>query len=132
MGDRYFVSKLLEVLVCRRIARNNPVAQLKVTVNFLNPGFCWSGLAHEFMNPAVKLLMILLARSTEIGSRTLVHASVTAGDETHGKYLSDCKITSCSSLVEGKEGWTLEERVWQELAEKLEQIQPGVIRVLDT
>ena len=41
MADRYALSKLLEVLACREIARNHPVDQLKVTLNFVrcNPQF---------------------------------------------------------------------------------------------
>ena len=31
------------------------------------------------------------ARNSEVGSRTLVHAAE-GGKETHGQYLSDCKV----------------------------------------
>ena len=57
--------------------------------------------------------------------------AATAGKETHGKYMSDCKITACAPLVEGSDGPELQERVWQELAEQLDAIQPGVTKVLD-
>lgn len=36
MVDRYNVSKMLEVLSCREIARQHPVSQLKVTLNFVS------------------------------------------------------------------------------------------------
>lgn len=84
----------------------------------------------EITNPVVTLLKKLLCRTTEVGSRTLVHAGV-AGPETHGKYLSDCKITACAPLVEGKEGAETQRRVWDELAKKLEDIEPGITKVLD-
>lgn len=35
MAERYALSKLLEVLACREIARNYSVDQLKVTLNFV-------------------------------------------------------------------------------------------------
>lgn len=36
------------------------------------------------------VMKALLARTTEGGSRTLVHAAV-VGMESHGKYLSECQ-----------------------------------------
>lgn len=134
MSDRYNVSKLLEVFTCRRIARHNPVSKLNVTLNFLNPGLCHSELAREVKASAFGIvfsgLMAVLARTTEVGSRTLVHAGVTAGEETHGKYLADCQVKDCAKMVEGEGGVELEERVWKELSKKLEQIQPGVTKVV--
>lgn len=37
MKDRYNVSKLLEVLACREIAKEYPVSHTKVTLNFVSP-----------------------------------------------------------------------------------------------
>lgn len=71
----------------------------------------------------------LLARSTEYGSRTLVHA-VSQGPESHGKYLSDCKIVEPSPFVLSDEGKVTQDRVWDELMKKLEAIKPGVTAVL--
>ena len=36
-------------------------------------------------------LKYVISRNSEVGSRTLVHAAE-GGDETHGKYLNDCKV----------------------------------------
>lgn len=47
MDDRYNVSKLLEVLVCREWATQQPQPPYPVTINFLNPGFCHSELARD-------------------------------------------------------------------------------------
>ena len=151
MTDRYNVSKLLEVLSCREIARHHPNSQMKVTLNFvskcrvklgpestselifilgLDPGWCHSELLREMTNPMITLMKKLFCRTTEVGSRTLVHAGV-AGPETHGQYLSDCKVTPCAPLVEGKQGAEMQRRAWEELAAKLEEIEPGVLKVLD-
>jgi len=134
MMDRYNVSKLLEVLACRHIARNHPISQLRVTLNFVNPGLCLSELQRD--NPlSLRIigwfLMTFLARTTEVGSRTLVHAATEVGTETHGKYLTNCKVRACADLVEGPDGKTLQDRVWQELCEKLEAIEPGITKNLD-
>jgi hypothetical protein len=75
------------------------------------------------------ILKALLARSTEAGSRTLVHAA-SAGPESHGHYISDCKITLPSDLVMSAEGKTAQDRVWDELIQKLENIHPGILNKL--
>jgi hypothetical protein len=130
MLDRYNVSKLLEVFACREIALRHPVDQLKVTLDFVNPGFCHSELIRD--PGLIRILTIpmkaLLARTTEVGSRTLVDAGL-RGPEAHGKYLSDCQINECAALVL-KEPET-QKRVWEELAKKLEEIEPGVTKNLD-
>jgi hypothetical protein len=73
-------------------------------------------------------MRFLLARKTEVGSRTLVHAGG-QGVESHGKYLSDCTITEPSAFVRSAEGKETQERVWKELTQKLEGIREGVTRV---
>jgi uncharacterized protein (DUF1778 family) len=67
----------------------------------------------------------LMARTTEEGSRTLVH-SAAAGDESHGQYMSECEVKEPSSFVRSKEGIETQERIHKELMEILESIQPGV------
>ena len=91
MSDRYNVSKMLDVLGTRALAERTSNAKIPVVINTLNPGFCHSELARE-TGLGMKIFKFLLARTTEVGSRTLVHAAM-AGRETHGQYLSDCKIT---------------------------------------
>ena len=83
----------------------------------------------EVDNPVVRLLQRLLCRTTEEGSRTIVHAGL-AGRETHGKFMSDCTISHCAPLVEGQEGAEIQRRVWEELSVKLNEIEPGVTKVL--
>lgn len=95
-----------------------------------SPGWCHSDLGRERETAAFLFFRRLLGRTTEVGSRTLVHAGL-AGPETHGKYLSDCKITRCAPLVEGKKGPELQSRIWNQLAETLNGIEPGITKVLD-
>ncbi|KAI7220200.1 NAD(P)-binding protein [Hortaea werneckii] len=138
MAERYALSKLLEVLACREIARNHSVDQVKVTLNFVNPGWCISELVRysvasfgSIAKTVLNLVMRVMCRTTEVGSRTLVHAGL-SGLETHGKYMSNCRIEECAPLVQGKEGPEIQRRVWQELSEKLNEIEPGVTKVLDS
>lgn len=71
-------------------------------------------------------MKLLLARSTECGSRTLVHAAA-QGKESHGCYLSDCEIATPSPIVASEEGRETQDRVWGELVKKLEAIKPGMM-----
>jgi hypothetical protein len=76
-------------------------------------------------NVVLRLVKKLLCRPTEVGSRTLVYGA-TAGPETHGQYLPDCKITALKGLAKGTAGEELQNRVCVELKQKLENIQAGV------
>jgi len=128
MADRYCVSKLLEVFAVRQMVADHcpDISKYPVVINLINPGFCHSGLMRERGSWQFILKWIAGARSTEVGSRTLVDASC-KGPESHGKYLTDCEIHDPSSFVMSAEGKKTQQRVWKELSEKLEHIQPGIL-----
>lgn len=67
----------------------------------------------------------LMARTTEVGGRTLVH-SAAAGVESHGQYMSECVVKEPSAFVRSKEGAIVQERMHKELMGILETIQPGI------
>lgn len=121
----YPLSKLLEVLGVRTIAEMHPASEYPVTVNCVNPGLCHSELGREAGGWTLWIMKLLLARTTEYGSRTLVHAGA-SGADTHGKYMSDCGIEEPSPFVRSKEGKEAQDRAWNELVQKLEAIKPGV------
>ncbi|GKT42810.1 short chain dehydrogenase citE [Colletotrichum spaethianum] len=122
----YPLSKLLEVLGVRTFAELHPASEYPVTVNTVNPGFCHSELARDLKDRwSMWLMKLLLARTTEYGSRNLVYAG-SAGAESHGHYVSDCAVAKPSPFVRSKEGKEAQDRVWVELKQKLEAIQPGV------
>ncbi|KAJ3148187.1 hypothetical protein HDU86_007535 [Geranomyces michiganensis] len=129
MWDRYNVSKAMEVLICRELTElmASPTSSRKpfVVLNFLNPGMCHSELAGEFGTP-VKVLKYFLARTTEVGSRTLVHA-VEIGKESHGRYLSNSKVTPVAAWVESDYGIKAQKKLWKQFAPMLERIQPGIL-----
>lgn len=128
MAERYPTSKLLEVLAIRQIAPK--LAGSGVILNMLNPGLCHSELSRD--GPLfLEILKFFLARSTEVGSRTLVAAGE-AGPESHGKYMHDAKVDdgALSAFVKSEDGKKASEKVWSELSEILERIQPGVTKNL--
>lgn len=123
MSERYQVSKLLEVLVVRQIA---PRIRGGVILNMLNPGLCHSELSRD-AGLGLAVMKFFLARTTEVGSRTLVAAGL-AGGESHGRYMSDAVVADqgMSAFVRSDEGDRVGRRVWKELGDILDGIEPGV------
>ena len=121
MATRYFDSKLLEILYGRALAAaisssssssSSPPKPL-VAINMMNPGLCASDLFRD-PNPAFKLQMKVMARSAEEGSRALVDA-VGRGEDSHGAYLSDCRVARVSDFVLSKEGAKTQKRFGRRL-----------------
>lgn len=126
MRERYRTSKLLEVLVVREIAPK--LEGSGVILNMLTPGFCHSDLSREGdMGLRFRIWKYFVARTTEVGSRTLVAAAV-AGPESHGRYMDDGLVNddAVSDFVKSADGKKAGAKVWRELREILESIQPGV------
>jgi NAD(P)-dependent dehydrogenase (short-subunit alcohol dehydrogenase family) len=128
MSYRYNVSKLLEVFTVRQIVAEYcpDISKYPVVINLINPGFCHSNLLREVGPSQLIFKWIIRARTTEVGSRTLVDAAC-KGPESHGKYLADCEIRDPAPFVMSSEGSKTQKRVWKELSEKLEHIQPGIL-----
>lgn len=131
MDNRYPTSKLLEVFTIRSLAREmkvGPHGAEPLILNTVNPGLCHSSLARDATGIQALFFYffkLVLARTTEVGARNFVAAAV-AGEESHGKYISDCKVAEVSDFVRSEEGKKTQERVYDELMAILEKIQPGV------
>lgn len=136
--SRYGDTKLLQLLLARELAQklddddepssNKKQQQPRVILNTLNPGLCRTELFRHAPWPFTWILYVsmrVFARTTEMGSRNLV-AAATAPEDTHGKYLSDCKIWDPSRFVRSQDGANVQRRVYAELLEELEKIEPGV------
>ncbi|GIK02023.1 hypothetical protein Aspvir_006066 [Aspergillus viridinutans] len=124
LRERYPTSKLLQVLILREMVAR--MSDESVVVNMLNPGLCHSQLGREG-GILLALMKMVMARSTEVGSRTLV-AAAAAGEESNGAYMTDGKVDNgaLSKFVRSDEGKKVQEKVWGELREILEGIKPGV------
>jgi len=134
MKERYFLSKLLVMLCVRQLAslltessksEHNP--KPLVIVNNVAPGYCATSLFRYDDSVATRVSLKILGRSSEEGSRTLVHGA-TAGRESHGEYLSECMVKKASAWVRSAEGEKVGERVWAEVMEVAERVRPGVGR----
>lgn len=133
MTMHYPTSKLLQIFIVRALVEamaSGPHASEKVIVNLPNPGFCVTMLSRQatgLIKLRFTIMKATIGRSAEVGSRNTVNAA--AKDmTTHGKYLSDCKVaeTSLSHLVTGEGGSETQEKVFKEVMEILEDIQPGI------
>jgi NAD(P)-dependent dehydrogenase (short-subunit alcohol dehydrogenase family) len=127
---RYPESKLLEVLLVRELVNHMSPTEPTVIVNMIGPGFCHSELARN-AGWGLWLLKLLLARTTEVGSRTLLHG-VSAGKESHGQYLDDARVADdrLSTFVKSEDGQKAQKKIWKELGERLERIQPGIMQTI--
>lgn len=97
---RYPVSKLLDLYIVRELAdRMRSSKKPVVVINTPNPSYCQSGLLGP--NAGKGFGERHIARSTELGSRALVHG-ILSGVESQGQYLTNCHVqtyaTSPSSL----------------------------------
>ncbi|EAW08562.1 putative short-chain dehydrogenase/reductase family protein [Aspergillus clavatus NRRL 1] len=126
MGERYATTKLLQVLALREMVARMEKDEA-VIMNMVNPGLCHSQLGRE-AGIGLALLKMALARTTEVGSRTLV-AGAAAGENSHGAYMTDGLVdnNALSPFVRSEDGKQAQEKVWRELGGILEEIQPGVM-----
>lgn len=103
-GRRYNVTKLIQLLLVRQLARHVTESSSyssqpgkgssSVVVSILNPGAVRTDIMREagfFFRLYLQFLWLVLMRTAEEGGRTLVHAAK-GGQETHGQYLDDCKV----------------------------------------
>lgn len=130
MNDRYNASKLLQIFVVREIFDKviKDPESYPVIINMVNPGLCHSELADKVGLP-IKIVKAILARKTEVGSRTLVDAA-SKGQESMGQSLSDCKVEEPSAFVRSAEGKETQRRVWEKLSAILEEARPGVTNMV--
>ena len=130
MDHRYNLSKLLVMLCVQEMAeRMSSSAKAgqgsNIVLNNVNPGFCRTNLFQNDNAMGVRVGLKLIGRTSEQGSRTLVHG-VTAGTASHGQYLSESRIKPASVFTRSIEGKELGKRIWVEMMERLERIQPDV------
>ncbi|KAF4957074.1 hypothetical protein FSARC_11405 [Fusarium sarcochroum] len=123
MEVQYPFTKLLQVYATRQLASVYPTWETGVIINVTSPGLCSTDLARNatgLFRIQIMLLRGLLGRTAEEGSRTLLHAAF-AGQESHGKFLSDCQIKEqkVPSWVIDQDGNEIQQRLWKDLVETL-------------
>lgn len=133
MMDRYGITKLVSLLIGREVAgemlRKRDKSE-QVVLNFVDPGACKTQLLREkswpwYFEIMTKVGFGLIGRTAEAGSRTYISAA-TSGWESHGVYLEDCKLSTPHEFVTSDEGLKIQKKLFGELVEILENIEPGV------
>ncbi|KAL2213312.1 NAD(P)-binding protein [Sarocladium strictum] len=127
MSTRYAATKLMQIHVVRQLAATFPVEQTDVIITMVDPGLCKTSLARDTktVNRAmVSTLRVIMGRTAEEGSRTLLHAIVS---EDHGKFHTGCKIKEhwIQPWMTDETGQKLQAKIWMELKTLLEGIEPG-------
>ena len=87
-GNRYPVSKLLQLFAVHEMVERTSGKEPFMITNTVNPGLCYTDLTRSAEGSTyvgMKILRALLAWTAEEVSRTLVHA-VTTGKEPHGVF----------------------------------------------
>jgi retinol dehydrogenase-12 len=92
---RYNVAKMTEMLLVRELAAQISASpKAKVITNNVNPGYVATSVmrhASGALSVLFAIMSYVLARTSEVGGRTLVHGAG-GGMDTHGAYLDDCKV----------------------------------------
>ncbi|KAF9345538.1 hypothetical protein BGX26_003017 [Mortierella sp. AD094] len=138
LKDRYQVTKLMNVLFTRSLARHlqesSHPEDHKISVQVINPGLVWSELGRKGDEPLLQrigytivlgVMGSILARDTVEGSKTTVYAAVApeCGIENgaqNGQYYSSCRVAKVNPIVEGEAGKDLAERLWQETIQTIQ------------
>lgn len=90
----YRLTKLMEIMAVRHLARLIPVSRTGVVMNLVCPGLCVTDLtrnAPPSLRERIDQQRAQYGRTAEDGSRTLLYGAI-AGEESHGCYLDSCKI----------------------------------------
>ncbi|KAI1781517.1 hypothetical protein F4818DRAFT_399220 [Hypoxylon cercidicola] len=90
-----------------------------VTVTMVTPGLCTTSLglnASAFTEAVHETYRAMTTQTAEVGSRTILHGLVVG---SKGHWVPD--------WVSNAEGQQLQKDIWNELAAKLEEMQPGCI-----
>ncbi|KAK3301879.1 uncharacterized protein B0T15DRAFT_515118 [Chaetomium strumarium] len=125
----YSLTKLVENLVVHHLAQLLPVEKTGVIINTVCPGLCVTNLGRDAppdVMDNLRQLHILYGRSSEDGSRTLLHG-VVGGIETHGKYLDSCEIAEDTVMPGWAKNEDMQKRTWDVIAKELEAADLGCV-----
>ncbi|KAL9105769.1 MAG: hypothetical protein Q9227_009117 [Pyrenula ochraceoflavens] len=138
MGDRYPTSKLLILVAVRHLAAQFPVTQSHQVewnpiINCSNPGFSTSEIVRDDLSSSFRLFFELMhkifARTTEVGSRALVHGvDLKLTEDFHGKFLNNCRIARNPHILDTEDGQRGADKFMGELLEYLEGVKMDVTK----
>ncbi|KAF4610727.1 hypothetical protein D9613_006657 [Agrocybe pediades] len=128
--NRYPETKLMNILFVR--AFNEHLREKKITIDSVNPGYCYSGLRANYKGAMAWFDWFMekaIARTAEEGSRQLIWAALGGKDkedELKGAYVSAENIMEPSDFVISEEGKHAQEVLWDNLIRELTHVDPKV------
>ncbi|KAL9058190.1 MAG: hypothetical protein Q9162_001914 [Coniocarpon cinnabarinum] len=131
-GPTYLNSKFMMTLATRELAKREPLPQQLtrsgVVIAHVNPGWCATELFRSTgQSLGQKAAFKIFGRTSEVGSRTLAHAIVSADPNCHGKYLSECEVKAGGRWVENiDESDVVQERLFDELVAYYAKRDPSI------
>ncbi|KAI0860062.1 NAD(P)-binding protein [Xylaria cubensis] len=128
--SRYQDSKLLQVLIHREVVKRlakHGSGIPPITFNLVTPGLCVSNIDNKDgkYGLGMRLVHRLFYRTTEVGARTLVHATY-AGPETHGGYLADQRLAEMEPWILTEMGQRAQLKAYEQTMAILEKRKPGI------
>ncbi|KAG2039719.1 hypothetical protein BDR03DRAFT_933037 [Suillus americanus] len=129
---------LLQVAFVRELAARLP-SPTPLVIVAVDPGLCHSSLQRELEKYCLLRMVLafvkwlLRARTSEMGSRTLVYAALaTNAQDLHGKYMSSCEVVEECDYLLSAEGKAFSERLWWETLEVLSKADDRVSQIVST
>ncbi|KAI0035676.1 hypothetical protein K488DRAFT_42762 [Vararia minispora EC-137] len=137
MATRYYLTKLLNVLFVRELAERLPSAP--IIASSVCPGLCKTSLGRNLRMPLFrsigwKMYMGLLARSAEMGSRSIVWTAVAASHREqalHGHFTWNMEVQEESEFSVSKAGFAFQKKIWDETVQALGQVSPRFKEIVD-
>ncbi|KAH7305187.1 hypothetical protein B0I35DRAFT_483960 [Stachybotrys elegans] len=126
--SRYSDSKLLSTCFVKELATH--VDKKMVIVNEVSPGPVLTNFGAKYpllLRVVFTAALALRARSLEAGANTYLHAVAVAGEESHGEYLSDGKISTRAKIVETPEGSRLQKKLWEEVMDECRRVNDRIM-----
>jgi retinol dehydrogenase-12 len=117
----------MEVLFVRELVKHSGTRPI---ITLVNPGLCHTDFMRNVTSPVKRTLLPLLmtlARTAEVGSRTLV-AGACATVENHGKYMADGVNQEVAAWVRSSRGVEVQKKVYDQTLAVLEGIEPGITK----
>lgn len=130
MSGRYYETKLLNVLFARAV-QDRLQSITPLTVNAVNPGFCYSNLRRDPRGLLERVFGVImekcLAWTSEQGSRQLIYAAIGElenEDHMKGAYVNHAAVVQPSDFVISEEGKAVQDNLWRETIELLTKEAP--------
>jgi len=126
-GDRYPVTKLFNLFLARAISKL-PQAE-GVVVNCVDPGMCKSDIGRDRkLGPVAAYLYETVCWPTSKGAINMVYAVIKPTPP--GAFVTSCEVRQPPAWARSKDGFAVQQKVWDEMAEVWRGVTPEVDNIV--